>query len=461
MRRFPFLILAAVIVCAAAGCGGSGGGTGGPVSDTTRPRRMVIWIGPEGLDLEWAERLQRVGVDGLVVTRGRVLIRERTPVLRLEPPPPVAGSIPVAVALRIEIEADEVDPAVATSLWDGLVADPDWAAPSELVVDLPKVVPGTADLIRALAETSATPVVPVLTVDQLELPDAQEVVRQAGACLVPSSGTGAGWLRGLDGSPAVVPLRERLAGLIAADARVRIGVSAVPRTDPPLEGWGDDLGPLADGSAAEVSTTSTLDRTFILRRSLDWSGRRWAAGDRVAVRWVDASRLDAVFEESARIVLPEIAGWDVVRLPPEPQGLGMGREALVRYLAGEGPAPSPEVTAERSGRSVRVRLSNPTPFGSAVTSVGNFVEISVASGALVAEDRGAFDGVELGTSRGGDFRSAAAGRYDTVRLVETYLAPGEVLDSGPVRLPTATSDVTVRWQVMVMSGERLVGRIAP
>jgi hypothetical protein len=139
----------------------------------------------------------------------------------------------------------------------------------------------------------------------------------------------------------------------------------------------------------------------------------------------------------------------------------MGREALVRYLAGEGPGPSPEVTAERSGRSVRVRLSNPTPFGSAVTSVGNFVEISVAAGALVAEDRGDFDGVELGTSRGGEFRSSAAGRFDTVRLVETYLAPGEALDSGWVRLPSTSSDVAIRWQVMVMSGERLVGRIVP
>ncbi len=461
MRRFPYLILAALTVCAAAGCGGSGNGTGGRVSDATRPRRLVIWIGPEGLDSEWAERLQRVGVDGLVMTRGRVLVRDRTPVLRLDPPPPIAGSIPVAVALRIEIEADEVDPAVASALWDGLVADPDWVAPSEIVVDLPRVVPGTAELVHALAETSATPVVPVLTVDQLALPDAEEVVRQTGTCLVPSFGTGASWLRGLDGSPAVDPLRERLDGLIASGARVRIGISTVPRTDPPVDGWGDDLGPLTDGSSAEVSTTSTLDRTFVFRRPLDWSGRRWAAGERVAVRWIDASRLDAAFEESARIVLPEIAGWDVVHLPPRPQGLGMGREAMVRYLAGEGPGPSPEVTADRSGRSVRVRLANPTPFGSAVTSVGNFVEISVASGALVAEDRGEFDGVELGTSRGGDFRSAAAGRYDAVRLVETYLAPGEALDSGPIRLPTASSDVTIRWQVMVMSGERLVGRIVP
>jgi len=461
MRRTPSLILAAVAVCVAAGCGGPDGGDGVPPSDTTRPRRTVVWIGPEGLDLEWAERLQRVGVDGLVVTRGRVLVRDRTPVLRLDPPPAVAGSIPVAVALRVEIESDEIDPEVAASMWAGLVADPDWAAPSELVVDLPRVVPGTADLLAALAEVSSTSVVPVLTVDQLVAPDALEVVRRTGTCVVPAFGTGASWLRGLDGSPVVVPLRERLATLAASGARVRIAVSTVPRTDPSTDGWGDDLGPLADPEAADVSTSSTLDRTFVLRRALDWSGRRWEAGERIAVRWFDASRLNAAFEESARVVLPEIAGWDVVRLPPRPQGLGMGREALVRYLGGEGPQPRPELTVERDGRAVRVRLSNPTSFGSAVTTVGNFVEVSVASGALVAEDRGDFDGVELGTVRGGDFRSAAAGRYDAVRLVETYLAPGESLESGPVRMPTSSSQVTVRWQVMVTSGQRLVGRVVP
>jgi hypothetical protein len=108
---------------------------------------------------------------------------------------------------------------------------------------------------------------------------------------------------------------------------------------------------------------------------------------------------------------------------------------------------------------VRVRIANPTPFGSAVTSVGNFVEVSVASGALVAEDRGDFDGVELGMLRGGEFRPAAAGRFDAVHLQEIYLAPGESITSGPIRVPTDSTPVSVRWQVMLSSGERLVGRV--
>ena len=41
-----------------------------------------------------------------------------------------------------------------------------------------------------------------------------------------------------------------------------------------------------------MSTTSTLDRTFRFENPASWSGRNWKKGDSVAVRWIDAARLN-------------------------------------------------------------------------------------------------------------------------------------------------------------------------
>jgi hypothetical protein len=443
------------VTASAVACGGHESGHGN-MTRGLLPRRTVVWLPPSGLDGDWADRLQRAGVDELVVRRGKVVISGSAPVLRLVPAPVVEGSIPVAVALTLELTGDDVDPVVAAAVWDALTDDPDWVSPSELILDLPMTPSGTADFVRTLSMESSVRVLPLLTRLQLADDEAVAVAIAARECVVPLFGTDAGGLRGLsDGTTS--PLADQLGPLAATGVRVRAGISLVPTTQPEIDGWGDDLGGLAERQVAEVSTTSALDRTFILREPVEWSGRQWSAGDELAIRWFDVSRLDRALAESSRLILPELGGWDLVWLPPRADGLGMGRAALVSYLEGHGPGPSPEVEIESAGSGYRLRFSNPTSFASAVTTVGNWVEIGAATGPLVAENRGDFDRVELGTGRGRGFRSTGGDRLDTLRLYETYLGPGEVLTSGPIRVPSNRSPLTIRWQITLSSGAIVTG----
>jgi hypothetical protein len=177
------------------------------------------------------------------------------------------------------------------------------------------------------------------------------------------------------------------------------------------------------------------------------------------VRWVDAARLHAALKEMHRLVLPEVAGWDLVALPPESRSLGLGRESLLRYLEGEGPAPEVEVEVKRDGRTVRVSLDNPGPFVTAVTNHGNWVQVSVEEGWLQARDRGGFDGLRLGNARGDDWREGDLDQFNGARFSEVYIGPGERLTSGSVRLPSSRSKVTVRWHLTLSDGSAVTGEL--
>lgn len=446
-------LAAAVLAALFIGCGG-GGPSFQEVAPT--PRRLVVWLGAEGLDAETAERMRAAGVDEVVVRRGSMNLAGRAPVLRFSPNPPIEGAIPVGIALEVQGVRDDLDRAAAEAVWRAIDAELDGSVPAELILDVPRLTEGFDQFVTSLTEVSGVSVVPLLSFEQIQRENGIRAATGARSCVLPAFGTDGADLRGVrDLDP--LPLSKKLEPLIGSGVRVRLAVVLTPRTEPALEGPGDDLDPLS--GAASVSTTSTLDRTFTFEKNASWSGRSWQQNENVAVRWVDAARLNAALMEMHRLVLPEVAGWDLVALPPEDQSLGLGRETLLRYLEGEGPAPVVEVEVQRDGRSVRVSLTNTGPFVTAVSNHGNWVQVSVDEGWIQARDRGSFDGLRLGNARGRDWNEGDLDRFNGVRFSEVYLGPAEQISSGAVRMPSSRSKVTVRWNLTLSDGSAVTGQI--
>jgi len=424
------------------------------------PRRLVIWLESEGIDAGSAEMLRLAGVDEVVQRRGVIDVAGQAPVLRLDPVSKAEGAIPVGIALEVRGARPGLDRAMADAVWRGIESELDGAIPAELILDLPHLTEGLDQFVADLVEVSGLVVTPVLSFEQLQEEYGIKVARAARTCLVPAFGTDGMDLRGV-GELDPLPLEKKLAPLVGTGVRVRLAIVLRPRSEPPLHGPGEDLNPLTEGMTATVSTSSTLDRTFIFEKELTWSGRSWRPGDRLAVRWMDANRLNAALQEIHRLTLPEVAGWDLVPLPDQTEGLGLGRDALLRYLGGEGPEPEVQVQVTRDGRSLRVILSNPSPFSTAVSSFGNWVQVSVNTGRLVADDPGTFDRVAVGSAQGGRWRQGGVDAVDAVRFNEIYLAPGETVTSGVVRMPTSRSPAVVRWHMMLSDGTELSGQVEP
>jgi hypothetical protein len=427
---------------------------GGNVAPT--PRRLVVWLDDDGVDAESAARLADSGVDQLVVRRGVIRLSNAAPVVQLLPRPPVAGSIPVSAALELRGVGSDTDEKSADAVWAALEADFGDRPPPELILDLPHADESTATFISRLARQSGLAVIPVLTVSQLQTEAGRAVARAAHRCIVPVFGAQDEDLRGLD-DMETQPLQARLSAIKDLDVRIRVAIALRPKTNPVVGIWAQDFDPLTDGEAAEIKRTSTLDRTFLTRRPLTWGGRDFGGGQSIAVAWVDASRLGFFLRESQRVVLPEIEGWDLVGLPPVGPNLGLDRDELIRYLAGEGPDPTVDLRLNRNGRLLTVELINTSVFRSAITGFGNWVQIELASGALVASSRGSFDRVTLGSVKSGEWQSNPTGGPDAVRYAETYLAPGESLTTGNIRLPSSRSTVVVRWQIQLSDGATLTG----
>jgi hypothetical protein len=450
-RALSTAVLAALLL----GCGG-GGSSFQEVAPT--PRHLVVWLGAEGLDAETAARMRAAGVDEVVVRRGSMNLAGRVPVLRFDPMPPVQGAIPVGIALEVQGVREDLDREAAEAVWRAIDAELDGSVPAEVILDLPRLAKDLDQFLAALTEVSGVPVVPLLSFEQIQQEDGVRTAAGARICVVPAFGTDGTDLRGI-GELDPLPLSKKLEPLSGSGARVRLAVVLTPRTDPPLKGPGEDLDALTD--VATMSTTSTLDRTFRFENAASWSGRNWKKGDSVAVRWIDAARLNFALTEMHRLVLPEVAGWDLVALPPEDRSLGLGRESLLRYLEGEGPAPDVEVDVERDGQILRVSLDNPGPFVTAVTNHGNWVQVTVAEGWVRARDRGSFDGLRLGNVQGGGWQEGDVDRFNGVRFTEAYLGPGERVTSGWVRLPSSRSQVTVRWNLTLSDGSQAMGEVRP
>jgi hypothetical protein len=456
MRCIP---AAAIVVLLASSCAdGDRRSTGS--APALESRRAVVWLSESGLDELTAAELARVGIDEVVIRRGVVDLTGEAPVLRFAPKAAIAGDLPVGLVLEVEGAREGLDAATAAAVWRAVAAEEAGALPAEILLDLPDLPAGTADFVARLAASAGVPVVPVLSVGQLGEDEGRRVAAAAGRCVVPAFGTGHEGLRGA-GEGGTLPLARKLEPLAGLGVGVRIGIGMAPVIRPALGRWGDDLGPLTEPENAEVRTTSELDRSFVVRRPLDWSGRRWSAGETVAVRWWDVSRLHASLAEIDRVALPEVVGWDLVPLPPTGARLGIGEEALFAYLAGEGPAPELRVELERSGGSVRVTMANTGPFSSAVSGVSNWLEIAASQGSVLVSDRGSFDSIELGIRRGGEWQAQVGEVADAVRFRETCLGPAEQLTTGWVRLTASRAELRVRWHVLLSSGAEASGELAP
>ena len=77
----------------------------------------------------------------------------------------------------------------------------------------------------------------------------------------------------------------------------------------------------------------------------------------------------------------------------------------------------------------------------------------------MASSRGGFDRVILGSMERGEWRPNPTGGPNAVRFVETYVAPGEELKTGAVRLPRTSSKVLVKWQIQLSDGSSVTGVI--
>jgi hypothetical protein len=179
------------------------------------------------------------------------------------------------------------------------------------------------------------------------------------------------------------------------------------------------------------------------------------------VRWIDASRLHAAIAESHGLLLPELGGWDVMMLPPDGVKLGLSRDTLIRYLGGEGPEPTVDLDVQRSGRSLRVTLSNIGPFATAVSNHGNWLEVSVEDGWLTVDGRGSFERLTRGTVSDGRWDQGDFERVNAARFFEIYLAPGETVTSGAIQVPSSRSRVTVRYSLTLSDGTAVAGEASP
>ena len=147
----------------------------------------------------------------------------------------------------------------------------------------------------------------------------------------------------------------------------------------------------------------------------------------------------SALQEIASVVVPDVAGWDLVTLPPSDGALGIDRKTLMAYLEGQGPAPSLDVSLRRQGRSLRVMVDNQGPFASVVSTHGNWLEVSLKSGYLVADDPGSFDRIVLGKQAGGQWKPGIQSGVNAARYFETFVGGNEQLETGLIRLPSSRS----------------------
>ncbi len=448
-------LLISILACA---CGGPDPGTAQSTNGPIIPRHTTVWLGDGGLDEMTAAELRMVGVDKVLVRRGVLDLAGAAPVLGFQPMPPMEGDLPSGIVLRVEGAREGLDADMAHAVWRAIAAQEGDSSPVEVVLDLPEVPPGMAEFLAELSRVSGIPIVPLLSVGQLGGEEVGRLVTTAGVCIVPVAGTGHSGLRGV-GEGGAVPLYKNLEPLARLGVAVRPAIGLEPVTLPEIEVWGDDLNLLTEPVNGEVRTSSELDRTFVLGRALDWSGRSWDASSRLAVAWWDTAKLGAKLTEIDRLALPDVVGWDLVPLPPPGDRLGLGLEVLLRYLGGEGPAPDVRLEAKRSGRTVRVSLINNSPFVSAVSGVGNWLEVSVSQGSILVNGLGSFDRLELGTRRGGSWQAKEGSVADAVRFSETYLAPHEELETGSMRFSVSRAQVRIRWHILLSSGEEVTGEL--
>jgi hypothetical protein len=453
MHRWMILFLAGTIACS----GGAPPVTDAPEGSSPQLRQLVAWI-DQPVDEELAIRMAGIGVDRVVVRRGRIDVRSGSPVLRMSAASRVPDTMDIGHWYFVTADETALSDEIGAIVWHTIASSLE-RLPSEVLLEFSTVPAGAGDFIRRLADQSGIPVILVIPTSQLKNPQVVEAARKADGAVVPVAGASDADLRGLSEDRSE-PLSERLVALGLNGVPIRAAIGLRSFTSPTLSTWGEDLNLLTETGLGEVSTVTDLDRKFTVQRALDWSGLELKAGDVVEVRWMDAARLDATLREVDRLKVPNVTGWDLLPFPPPgDEALGISREALFSYFEGHGPAPELIAEVRRSGRTLRVTLTNESPFGTAVSAFGNQLEVRIGSGQLVATDRGEFDRVALGTVNQGEWKSAVGGDVNAVRFLENYIGPGESIVSGAVRLPDWRTSYVVQWRVVLSTGEEVVSDV--
>ena len=180
IRAMKRALSAAVMTVLVLGCGGRGPSFH-EVAPT--PRRLVVWLGDEGLDSATAQRMRDAGVDEIVVRRGSMNLSGQAPVLRFNPAPPVEGAIPVGIELEVQGVRADLDRSAADAVWRAIDAELAGSVPAELILDLPRLAEGLDEFVTALTEASGVSVVPLLSFDQIQN---EEGLRTAAAARKPS-----------------------------------------------------------------------------------------------------------------------------------------------------------------------------------------------------------------------------------------------------------------------------------
>ncbi len=419
------------------------------------PLKKVVWMDRPSLSPGFALRMKRAGVDEVVVRLGSANFGAGAPVLRLVRIDNFDTTIPRGIALKVDGLGEGLQRSHVQSLWQTLATE--LSRPSELIIEDDNLSEYTARLINLLKEVCNVPVAAVISIEQSKTEFGLAAARAADVVVVPAFGVEGTGLNGV-GEGASATLQDRLAHLVGEASAVRIAISLKPRTEPELDRWGESLDLICDDDVAELARSSQLDRTFDFAKSVNWSGRDWKSGQSVAINWVDAARLNLFMSEIANLLTPDLAGWDFVSIPVPSQELGIGRDAIIEYLGGRGPAPELELDVRRSGQQVEAFLINRSPFTSGVSAFGNWLEISAESGTIVVADRGSFDRVILGTKRNGEWKPLNASSVDAVRFEETYIDSGEKLRAGRIRLSKRRTKVLIEWHAILTTGEEIHGK---
>ncbi len=424
-------------------------------------RRCTVWLRGAELPGEAFGELARLGVDEVVLDAGSADLGAGVPVMRAEAHPGgIPAGIPFGALVHLVRPPHKGIGGLARPVWAGLKgAWPEIVHAHELLLDLARIPAGASEFVAGLSRAAHVPVIPVLSQRQAASEPGQQLAKAAGGCVVLLAGNLASFRPGLKSENTA--FAEQLAPLSGIGVRPRAAIVLTPAVSPDPGVWPDDVEPLSHPAAAGLSTPQDFDWGFRLKRSMTWSGKTWKRGDTIEASWIDASQLNADLHELTNMALPAIGGWDLVGVPSKEVAMGIGLNTLKAYLKGEGPEPEIAVNADRSGRRVRVTLTNPTPFCSTLSSFGNWVEIAVTRGSLTASRKGSFDRLALGRRQDGTWQMVSGGA-NAVRFFDAYVAPGEDVRSGWVLLPSRRAAVTVRWHVLLSTGETLSGqRVTP
>jgi hypothetical protein len=195
------------------------------------------------------------------------------------------------------------------------------------------------------------------------------------------------------------------------------------------------------------------------QRSANVQGIALAAGVETRFRGLTPTELVATVGELSRSAAKGCRGriYFATDFPLADGSLGV--EAIEEALAAKPLSPVPEIfvdeteTATRRGGAVALTLRNASLNPSLLSQLNNWVELHVPSGSLASVDPGRFDRYEFWLGEGSSAKPVNQHRADRVRFFEFYLAPGEKVTSGPIRIAGDPSQITIRVSASILGAD--------